>query len=48
LFILEPAAGPCDEFDPLTWFLAAIEAIYAAPSEVPTKSPIRFELSDEA
>ena len=48
IFFSEPAAGPCDEFDPPDWFLEAIKAICATPSEVPTKPPIRFEISERA
>ena len=48
LFFPEPAAGPCDEFEPPAWFLKAIKDICATPSEVPTKSPIRFEMSERA
>ena len=48
LFFSEPATGPCDEFNPPVWFLEAIQRICATPSEVPTKSPIRFEISESA
>lgn len=48
LFFWEPPCGPCDEFRPPAWFLEAIEAICAAPSEVPGKSPIQFEVSEAA
>jgi hypothetical protein len=48
LFFSESKAGPCDDFDPPTWFLAAIREICATKSEVPSKSPIRFEMSEQA
>jgi hypothetical protein len=48
LLFSAPAAGPCDEFNPPTWFLKAIVEICATPSEVPTKPPIRFEISEPA
>jgi hypothetical protein len=48
LFFSEPAAGPCDEFEPPAWFLKAIQEICATTSELPTKSPICFELSEQA
>jgi hypothetical protein len=40
--------GPCDEFVPPRWFLERIKKICATESPTPTKSPIRFELSDQA
>lgn len=48
LFFPAPAAGPCDEFAPPAWFWAAIQEVCATTSEVPTRSPIRFEMTDEA
>jgi hypothetical protein len=48
LFFPEPIVGPCDEFVPPTWFLEGIKRICATESPTPTKSPIRFELSDQA
>ncbi len=48
LFFSEPAVGPCDEFLPPTWFLEAIKGICAASSVIPTRSPIRFKISEAA
>ena len=48
LFFPEPIIGPCDEFAPPPWFLEEIKRICATKSPTPTKSPIRFELSDQA
>ena len=48
LFFPEPIEGPCDEFEPPPWFLECIKRICANESPTPTKSPIRFELSEQA
>jgi hypothetical protein len=48
LFFPEPVVGPSDEFVPPSWFLEGIKKICANDSPTPTKSPIRFELSDQA
>jgi hypothetical protein len=48
LFFPAPLEGPCDEFAPPPWFLEGIKRICANDSPTPTKSPIRFELSDHA
>lgn len=48
LFFPEPIVGPCDEFNPPTWFLIAIRKICGTPSPTPSKSSIRFELSHQA
>jgi hypothetical protein len=48
LFFPEPIVGPCDEFVPPPWFLEEIRKICATESPTPTKSPIRFELSQTA
>ncbi|KAI2497797.1 hypothetical protein MHU86_16683 [Fragilaria crotonensis] len=48
LFFPEPLEGPCDEFAPPPWFLEGIKRICANESPTPTKSPIRFDLSDQA
>ena len=48
LFFPAPIIGPCDDFDPPSWFLEAIQAICSGPSTVPTKSPLCFELSEQA
>ncbi|KAI2497633.1 hypothetical protein MHU86_16882 [Fragilaria crotonensis] len=48
LFFPTPVVGPCDDFEPPDWFLAAIKKICADPSIAPTKPPVRFELSEEA
>ena len=48
LFFPDPVVGPCDEFVPPPWFLEGIRRICATDSPTPTKSPIRFELSDQA
>ena len=48
LYFAAPPSGPCDEFTPPAWFLEAIKGICATTPSTPTKSPIRFELSEQA
>jgi hypothetical protein len=48
LFFPEPIVGPSDEFVPPPWFLNEIKKICATESPTPTKSPIRFKLSQKA
>jgi hypothetical protein len=48
LFFSEPIVGPSDEFVPPPWFLNEIKKICVTESPTPTKSPIRFELSQKA
>ena len=48
LFFPAPISGPIDESTPPPWFIDAIRAICGKQSPTPSKSPIRFELSDQA
>lgn len=48
MFFPEPIVGPNDEFDTPAWFLKAIRGICETPSPIPTKSPIMFEISEQA